>query len=313
MWNPSEHSDEENLRWCYLRAIEWAALPAFLSQLFAPVLLIFVSWKLVVAGIVGAQLAWSPVRYRLINPRFAYWAASIVIMCKWLVAAPIGIYLILHSQKLAGALALSWPLVAGALGVFPPVLVGKLQGLFMTHLEYMACTDSLDKKSEPCQGSRQTSNVGSIPEPCFPIGRYRIDTTIAGLQGLWPLSRAELIALNPGVEFEGERILHAPPADFMSRSWDTILGTVNSAIYKIAIQRIAPRSETVELYREILVYCTRRYGKAGNTTQWRTSDGNIIVDVTYIGGEGILNVFATSRKVRWFTRLRQPTTSEQMR
>jgi len=231
MWNPSEHSDEENLCWCNLRAIEWGALPAFLSQLFAPVLLIFLSWKPVVAGIIGAQLLWSLVRYKFVSVRFAYTAASIVIMCKWLVAVPSGIYLVLHNQKLAGALALSWPLVVGVLGSSPPLLLGRLQGLFMTQLEYTACANSLDKDSELSQNCGRTCEA-SISEPCFPIGRYRIDTTIEELQELRPLSRAELIALNPTVEFEAERILHAPPADFMNLSWDTILGTVHSAIYR---------------------------------------------------------------------------------
>jgi hypothetical protein len=126
---------------------------------------------------------------------------------------------------------------------------------------------------------------------------------IDGLQGLRLLSRAELIALNPAMEFEGERILHAPPADFMNLSWDTILGTVHGAIYKIAIQRTGPRHETGELYREVLIYCKRRYGKARDMMLWRTSDGNIVVDITHIGDEGILNVFATSRKIREFPRL----------
>jgi hypothetical protein len=76
-----------------------------------------------------------------------------VVTGKWLIAAPIGIYLVLHSQKLVGALSLSWPFVAGVLGVLPPPLVGKLERLFMTRLEYTACTDSLGKELELCQNS----------------------------------------------------------------------------------------------------------------------------------------------------------------
>lgn len=44
LWNPAEHSDQENLTWCYLRAIEWCAWPAFVSHPFIPILFLFVPW-----------------------------------------------------------------------------------------------------------------------------------------------------------------------------------------------------------------------------------------------------------------------------
>jgi hypothetical protein len=142
MWNADEHSNDENLRWCHLRAIEWAAMPAFLSQLFAPALFIVVSWKLVFAGIIGTQLLWSFVRYKFVSPRFAYVSASIVIICKWLVAAPVAVFLFAHSQIFTGVLALTWPFVVGVLGAFPPVMVGRLQSLFMEQLGHVPHSQS---------------------------------------------------------------------------------------------------------------------------------------------------------------------------
>jgi hypothetical protein len=102
--------------------------------------------------------------------------------------------------------------------------------------------------------------------PCFPVGPYKIDDTISGLQGLSPLLPAELLALNTAVQFVGEKILHAPDADFMCLKWDTILGTVNGVIYKIAIRWTGPRTHTGKTYVEILRYCTRLYGEGKNMT-----------------------------------------------
>jgi hypothetical protein len=142
-------------------------------------------------------------------------------------------------------------------------------------------------------------------EPCFPIGQYKIDDTTDRLQGLSPLSPAELKALNTAVQFKGEQILHAPDADFVGLKWDTILGTVNDVVYKIAIQWTGPRAETGKIYVEILRYCTKLYGegKTKKLTLWDASDGNVVLDSTNVGPEGILNLFVTSRQVSQFRRI----------
>lgn len=127
--------------------------------------------------------------------------------------------------------------------------------------------------------------------------------TIEGLAGLTPLAPQELATLNTTVQFEEEQIWHAPEADFMDLKWDTILGTVRGSIYKIAIQWVGPRHQTGKAYRETLIYCTKHYGKGKNMTLWDASDGNVVVDTTNAGPEGILNVFVTSRKVGQFKRL----------
>jgi hypothetical protein len=135
MWSPAEHSDEDNLRWCWLRAVEWGCLPAFLSQVFAPVLLVFFSWQTVVLGIIVANSIWSLVRYRFVSVAFASFAAQAVFLLKWPIALSAGIYLFTQDQKFAAALALLWPLIVGFLGI-PPAQVGELQNLFMSKLGY---------------------------------------------------------------------------------------------------------------------------------------------------------------------------------
>ena len=36
VWNPADHSDQDNLTWSFLRAVEWGRWPIFLSQPVAP-------------------------------------------------------------------------------------------------------------------------------------------------------------------------------------------------------------------------------------------------------------------------------------
>jgi hypothetical protein len=52
VWNPSEHSDDENLRFCWLRAVEWGNWPTFISQPVVPIAILFWSWKIVVGAAV---------------------------------------------------------------------------------------------------------------------------------------------------------------------------------------------------------------------------------------------------------------------
>jgi hypothetical protein len=106
------------------------------------------------------------------------------------------------------------------------------------------------------------------------------------------------------MQFEGGQIWHAPEAAFMDLKWDTILGTVHGAIYKISIQWTGPRHQAGKTYRELAIYCTKHYrNSAKSMALWDASDGNIILDITNIGAESILNAFVTSEKVRQFRRL----------
>lgn len=66
MWNPNEHSDDLNLRWCWLRATEWIRWPYFISQPVVPVMLVFWPWQAVIAIVLICNLIW----YFLIRPNF---------------------------------------------------------------------------------------------------------------------------------------------------------------------------------------------------------------------------------------------------
>lgn len=127
---------------------------------------------------------------------------------------------------------------------------------------------------------------------------------IEGMEGLSPLSREELEALGSTVQFRGEEILHAPAARFMGVEWDTILGTVNERLYKIAVQWVGPRADVGRINRQIVIECTKRYGNGKNMAFWDTSDGNLVLQSANMGGHAMLSLFATSGKTRDFVRVR---------
>ncbi len=67
-WNRFHHSDQANLTWAQLRAVEWGRWPIFLSQPLAPILLLFFDWKAVILVVVVANLLWAIlVRYQFVN------------------------------------------------------------------------------------------------------------------------------------------------------------------------------------------------------------------------------------------------------
>jgi hypothetical protein len=61
MWNPSQHSNDDNVRWSWLRAVEWIQWPLFMSQPVVPVLLYFYRWPVVVGGVVVITFLWRAV------------------------------------------------------------------------------------------------------------------------------------------------------------------------------------------------------------------------------------------------------------
>lgn len=145
-------------------------------------------------------------------------------------------------------------------------------------------------------------------QSCFYIGNYRLGADITSLAGLIELASEEIIALNRAVQFKGERLYHAPPADFLAQSWDIVLGTVHGKIYKIALQLPGlTRSDGGAISRAVLAFVTkqqrRRPRSDGPLSVWDASDGNIVFHDAWLGNSFTLNVFLTSREVRKFQRL----------
>ncbi len=98
LWNPAVHSDQENLAWSWLRAVEWGRWPLFISQPIAPVLLVFVPWTYVLVGAVAANLLWAFfVRYNFVSPPLAS-LAVVLAKPKW-IACPACSLPLCHETK----------------------------------------------------------------------------------------------------------------------------------------------------------------------------------------------------------------------
>jgi hypothetical protein len=129
-------TDDEIKRWLWLRAVEWAALPAFVSQPLAPVLLIFFPWYWVLGTVVILGAFWCPIRYHFVNVSVATVACLVVAWLKWPAAVGSAIYLFLNHQPLSAVLALLWPLVGGFVGI--PGKVGVIELAFAKKIGFVS-------------------------------------------------------------------------------------------------------------------------------------------------------------------------------
>lgn len=135
-WNRGEHTDEENLKWCWLRAVEWGRWPIFLSQPIAPVLLMFLPWQHVVIGVTLLNVLWAVfVRYHMVALPLAYWGAVFVLL-RW-IAWPCATAWMFISDRMPEAwVTLSWPVLIYPLGIITPTQVGRIQKMLMECLGY---------------------------------------------------------------------------------------------------------------------------------------------------------------------------------
>jgi hypothetical protein len=111
MWNPSQHSNDDNVRWSWLRAVEWIEWPLFVSQPVVPVLLYFYRWPVVLGGVVVIAFLWRAV----IVP---FWVApsladvGVLFVKLKFITAPLMAYLLWQrGETLIAVVALLWPLI----------------------------------------------------------------------------------------------------------------------------------------------------------------------------------------------------------
>jgi hypothetical protein len=129
VWKPTEHSSDENVRWSWLRAVEWIGWPLFLSQPIVPVLLYFYSWPVVIGAVVVVAFAWRA----LIVP---FWVAPsladmgpLFVPLKF-ISAPMMAYLIWRRGDAPIALAaLVWPFLGPVVAQWALILPTALMEL----------------------------------------------------------------------------------------------------------------------------------------------------------------------------------------
>lgn len=122
-------------RWLWLRAVEWAAFPAYVSQPLVPIMFIFFPWYWVIATVVVLGILWSLIRYSYVNVTIANIACILVVWAKWPCAIGSTIYLFLHHQPIPGLVALLWPLLGGFIGV--PGKVGVIELAFAKRIGFV--------------------------------------------------------------------------------------------------------------------------------------------------------------------------------
>jgi hypothetical protein len=132
-WIADEHTDDENVKWCWLRSVEWGHWPAYLSQLYVPILFIYYPWFKVLIAIAIINALWAFVRYRFVSTLSAWLAAVMVGFTRWPIALAGAAHLFFHGQRVASGLALFWPILAG-IYVLPPVEIGRMQRLFLAKI-----------------------------------------------------------------------------------------------------------------------------------------------------------------------------------
>ena len=140
-WNPHEQSDDENTRWCWLRAIEWGKWPLFISQPIAPILFLFFTWWEVALFIIVFTWFWSLIRYKYVNIKLVD-LGSLFVKLKWPISIIIGIYFIVHKNYLLAVVSGLWPLFTMIAQFFsPPTKIGLLQNILMKKIGYTPITE----------------------------------------------------------------------------------------------------------------------------------------------------------------------------
>jgi len=134
--NFESYTEDEIKRWLWLRAVEWAALPAFISQPVAPILFIFYPWYFVVLTISAIGALWCFVRYSFVSVSFASIACIAVAWLKWPASIGSSIYLFFHHQPVPAVVALIWPIVGGLVGI--PGKVGTIEVAFAKSIGFVS-------------------------------------------------------------------------------------------------------------------------------------------------------------------------------
>jgi hypothetical protein len=140
MWIAAEHSDEENSRWTWLRAVECIGWPLFMSQPVVPVLLYFCDWRWVLLGVFLVTLLWRvTVLQWFVSVRFVG-IGALFVRLKFLTCPVMAVLIWREGDYIGAVLALLWP----------PVGVGIISWLLMIPVFAWQCPGTDHSKSMDC-------------------------------------------------------------------------------------------------------------------------------------------------------------------
>jgi hypothetical protein len=130
-----EFTESEIQRLLWLRAVEWANWPSFLTQPLVPILFIFLWWPYVLAGVLVLDVLWASIRYSYVNMQLANVGALFVVWLKWPATISAAIYLCIQGRYITGIFALIWPWLAGL--VCLPAKIGQIELAFAKKIGYV--------------------------------------------------------------------------------------------------------------------------------------------------------------------------------
>ena len=103
IWKAWENTNDANAQWCHLRAIEWKAWPAFVSQPIIPILFIFCPVHKVIIGLFIINCLWILIRDSLLSIELASLGSVFVVFTKWPASIAACGYLVYLGRKPAGS------------------------------------------------------------------------------------------------------------------------------------------------------------------------------------------------------------------
>jgi hypothetical protein len=139
-WHREEHTDDDNFRWAFERAVEWRVWPLFVAQPIAPAVLLLSptgtsAWRMLLS-IMATTWLWKLVRYRFVSVRLAD-AASWFVHIKWPASIAASVALLTMHHYGFAALAGLWPLITLSLMPMCGVgVVGTIERQFLVRLGY---------------------------------------------------------------------------------------------------------------------------------------------------------------------------------
>jgi hypothetical protein len=142
------YTPEQTMRLAWLRAAEWLSWPAFISQPLLPILYLFWPWYYVIAWVALANVMWRSVRYRFLSYTLAA-AGCLFVRLKWPVMLVFGIYFAVHHEYLLTVLTLCSPLVAMAMVVLSPGMIGVVQRRIVQQLMFESDLQALADAEAP--------------------------------------------------------------------------------------------------------------------------------------------------------------------
>ena len=178
VWEANERSEPENLAFCWLRSVEWAYWPLFLSQPVAPLVALVWPWPYIAVAVYIINFLWAYfVRDRFVSVALASYGALFARL-KWLACPLAGYLLFTRGRTVDAAVALLWPVIMliaplpefGLLLAGRRTEIGKIQSRFMAAIGYKPTADSSAPPSEaPEQSPPDQSQEAEATSPSVAV------------------------------------------------------------------------------------------------------------------------------------------------